>query len=351
MTRSSSAKILCASLLTLALPLSAHALLGFGGKNDLPAVSASVASVEGDVQLQQAAVPGWIPAATGKLLSSGDALKTGASGSAVLAFSDGTKVRLGPNSSQVTERLQPGKVEVNLSIGLIEAWVKKLAGRRFTVRTPTAVASVRGTEFRAEVDASGQTTVDLFGGSLDLTDRFGNQTSLDSGQRIVADAKAGVAEAKPVPIPAEVKPKPEPAVQLPPPPKAEEGGKKPAAAPAPVKAEAPKAKIVSFTGTLVITLADGTKISVKPGEPVPDIPPGATISVTDGVAVVTSGDQAVEVKPGTSVSLSTEGAFTTAGAAPAPAPEPAPTPEPEPIPPPPPPNPAQEQATMSPSTP
>ncbi|MBI5243441.1 MAG: FecR domain-containing protein [Elusimicrobia bacterium] len=346
MTRPAAAKILCALL--LALPLSAHALLGFGGKKDLPVVSASVASAQGDVQLQQAAAPGWIPAATGKLLSSGDALKTGASGSAVIAFSDGTKLSLGPNSSQVMERLQPGRVEVNLSIGLIEAWVKKLAGRRFTVRTPTAVASVRGTEFRAEVDASGRTTVDLFGGSLDLTDHFGNQTSLDSGQRIVADVKAGVAEAKPVPIPPEVKPKPEPAVALPPPPKAEEGGKKPETAP--VKAEASKAKIVSFTGTLVITLADGKKISVKPGEPIPDIPPGATITVTDGVAVVASGDQAMEVKAGTSVSLSPEGTFTTAGAAPATTTEAAPT-ETTTMEAPPPPKPAQEMSVTSPSTP
>lgn len=271
---------------------------------EAPLVSATVAEVQGfsTIKLHEEKV--WSPVKPGAVLSAGDELRTAKDGSIVVAFSDGTKLSIGPGSTYAMQALKPGKVDVKLVVGVLEAWVKKLAGRRFTVRTPGAVASVRGTDFRAEVDPAGQTTFDLFNGSLDFTDPSGRSASLESGQRLVADAQAGLAEAKPQPIPPEVKRAPEPKVELPPPPK-------PADAP---KTEAPKtppgvqtAKVVSFTGTLVVILPDGKKLVLQPGDKVPNIPPGSKVEVQGGVAVLTVGGTAVEVKPGAGMVMTADG--------------------------------------------
>lgn len=328
---SSFKRLLSAALLAavLAAPAPSMALFGFGEEKNLPSVNAAIGSVEGGVQYKPAGTPFWIPAPTGQALSARDELKTDSSGAAVIAFSDGTKVKIGPSSSYALDRLSPGRVDIRLSVGVLDAWIKRLKGRRFAVRTPSAVASVRGTEFRTEVEPGGATTWNLFGGQLDLNDAFGRQTMLDAGNRVVADAAQGLAEAKPAPLPPEVKQAQEPVVDLPPPPPPTEGkgekedkgdkekkdakkedGKKGGEK---AEAEGPKTKVVSFTGKLVITMPDGKTVTVEPGKPVPDIPPGASVKVENGVAVFVSGGSAVEAKAGSTLAMTPDGQLMAAG--------------------------------------
>lgn len=188
-----------------------------------PAPAASIASVAGTVSYQPKGAPASTAAQAGQLLAAGDAVKTGDDGKAVIAFSDGSKVQLSANAAFAMESIAPALIGVRLDVGVLEAWVKKVAGRRFQTRTPTAVASVRGTEFRTEVGPSGQTTWDLFGGSLDVANNAGQTVRVEPGQRVALDT-AGTIE--PVqPIPPTVKMAVEPVVQL------------PAPAPAPAKVE------------------------------------------------------------------------------------------------------------------
>ncbi len=309
-----------------AAPAPSAAFLGFGGDKDLPSVNASIGSVEGGVQYKPAGTPFWIPAPNGQALSARDEIKTDSSGAAVIAFSDGTKVRVGPSSAYAIDRLSPGRVDIRLTVGVLDAWIKRLKGRRFAVRTPSAVASVRGTEFRTEVEPGGGTTWNLFGGQLDLNDAFGRQTMLDAGNRVVADALVGLAESKPAPLPPEVKQAAEPAVELPPaPPPAEGKGDKDDKEKKDAKkedgkkggekadAEGPKTKVVSFTGKLVITMPDGKVVTVEAGKPVPDIPPGASVKVENGVAVFVSGGSAVEAKAGATLAMTPNGQLMAVG--------------------------------------
>ncbi|HAH05531.1 MAG TPA: hypothetical protein DCM05_03240 [Elusimicrobia bacterium] len=254
--RSNLFRALTAFVLVSALATGAQALWGFGEKKAPPLVSASIASAQGDVQLKKAQAD-WGPALAGSMLGQGDQVRTGASGNAILAFSDGTKVQIGANAAETVSILEPGKVEINFAVGKLDAWVKKLKGRRFTVRTPSAVCSVRGTEFSAEVTPAGQTTWDVFGGQVEVADNFGRQTTVDAGQRMVAPAPAAAGapppvEAKPVPIPATVKPVVEPVVPLPPAPSQ-------AAAPAPAPAPAPAEST--------------TETAAEPAEALPPPPP------------------------------------------------------------------------------
>lgn len=125
-------------------------------------------------------------------------------GKAVVEFADKSRVDLGPGTDFKVERSGLDATELYLTLGLLKAEVQKLAGRRFSVRTPSAVCSVRGTRFRVAVDKAGRSTVDLFEGALSLSDNRGKKKAVDSGQRFVSDMDKGLLGDEPMPIPPEV---------------------------------------------------------------------------------------------------------------------------------------------------
>jgi len=201
-----------AALLACALLLPAHALFGFGRPNSQAPLGAVLTEASGKVELQTVGRARG-PAAVRKAVGAGDRLWTGPDGRAVVVFLDGSKLRLGGNSSFALDNLSAKKADIRLDLGILEAWIKNVGGRRFRVRTPTAVASIRGTKFRVEVAAAGETIWDLFGGSLDVADNFGNRAQLDAGQRLTAGTEKGISESVVQPIPRDVRMSPEPAAQ------------------------------------------------------------------------------------------------------------------------------------------
>jgi hypothetical protein len=190
-----------------------HALFGRDKKSaDTGPVGAVLSSVVGKVEHMAKGSDAWKPASSQQLVQVGDQIKTGPKGKAFVVFLDGTKLLINEKSEFAYRSHSPKKVGVYMAVGILEAWVKRVAKRRFEVRTPSAVASVRGTEWRTEVTPAGDTRFDLFGGNLDVNDNFGNFQPIDAGQRIVADDAKGLAESKPEPIPPRVVMAPEPAV-------------------------------------------------------------------------------------------------------------------------------------------
>lgn len=79
----------------------------------------------------------------------GDTLVLGAATRLELRYPDNTLLRLDENSRLVLADRRPGKPEPSLLVGKAWANVKKIGqgGTGFGVRTPTAVAAVRGTVF------------------------------------------------------------------------------------------------------------------------------------------------------------------------------------------------------------
>lgn len=199
--------------LFLQSPGPADALFGFGKRAAVPGPTAAVGSVEGLANHQAKGMAKWTSVRAGQRLLPGDSIKTASDGKVVVAFSDGSKSLIGPNSNFALETLEPRKIGIELALGTLEAWVSRVSGRRFQTRTPTAVASVRGTVFRVEVDPSGQCTFDLFGGGLDVANSQGQSVALNPGQRVETDASAALS--KPEPTPATVTPTPEPEVPIP----------------------------------------------------------------------------------------------------------------------------------------
>jgi hypothetical protein len=76
---------------------------------------------------------------------------------------------------------------MRFNVGWMKAFVTKAMGRRFQVRTPSAVCSVRGTEFDLSVSNEGRTSVNLFQGQLGVADNRGNEVLLREGQRVDVD--------------------------------------------------------------------------------------------------------------------------------------------------------------------
>lgn len=120
-----------------------------------------------------ASAAGRVLSTTGSLMSGGAALKAGdalpdaevrlASGTATLAIDGGRFLLTGP------ARLTPRKSSFRLDLGGLLSVLTHRAGRRFSVRTPVAVAAVRGTDFYVSVGAKQEVDVCICKGALEVT--------------------------------------------------------------------------------------------------------------------------------------------------------------------------------------
>jgi FecR-like protein len=122
------------------------------------------------------------PATRGARLGAGDRVRTGRAGAVEIRLGDGSLVRLAELSDLEIDRLDvdpagaPSASRFNLAAGQARAWVArqivaKVATARgdFAIRTPTAVAAVRQTDFVVVHDASAVTRVYTFTGLIDTT--------------------------------------------------------------------------------------------------------------------------------------------------------------------------------------
>lgn len=115
--------------------------------------SAQVVSVSGKAEFLSGGE--WKPLAAGASLKNGDSVQTGFKSSLVLKIKDST-VNVAPLTRMTVEQLaeNPEKDSVKLFVnaGGVSSSVRKTSGKKvgFTVRTPVATASVRGTEFSVD---------------------------------------------------------------------------------------------------------------------------------------------------------------------------------------------------------
>lgn len=129
--------------------------------------------VKGDVTAANAA-GAFAKVKRNQQLEAGGVVKTGENARAELTFPDGSVVRIGPSSElKLTGAAFDGKTKaVKVETELVggEAWAKvaTLVGNdaQFKVKTQNAVAGVRGTVFRINVDKDEATVVKVYNGSV-----------------------------------------------------------------------------------------------------------------------------------------------------------------------------------------
>ncbi|MFA6003136.1 MAG: FecR family protein [Elusimicrobiota bacterium] len=109
--------------------------------------------IKGEVIVYSASDPNGGPADEGMPLSLGDRIKAGEDSSATLVFSGMHSVGLRPSSELTLSSVKKNDSELKLSGGGLLASIQALAGGSFRVRTPAAVAAVRGTQFAVEIAA------------------------------------------------------------------------------------------------------------------------------------------------------------------------------------------------------
>lgn len=131
-------------------------------------------------------------------LKDGDMIKTGRGSSVSIILPDGTEIRLAPNSEFTYEakEVSAGVFMINLISGKMRAfhkWTDRMK-RKFEVRTPTAVTSVRGTDFIVDYNTEkNMTTIYLYEGIVDVnTTARGEVFELNAGEMMTVDSKGNV---------------------------------------------------------------------------------------------------------------------------------------------------------------
>jgi hypothetical protein len=146
---------------------------------------ARIAAVSGDATVRPADGSPEASAEEGMPLEDGDLVVVGDGGFAEVALDGGSLVTVREGSEFVVEKTSRGEASFLLKAGSLLAKIQKLASGRFVVRTPTAVAAVRGTEFGVEVDGE-RTHVGVFDeGKVEVSGPTGPAELLISNQETV----------------------------------------------------------------------------------------------------------------------------------------------------------------------
>jgi hypothetical protein len=116
-------------------------------------------SAKGEVWIERSGAR--VPGTVGTRVQTSDVVKTGADGSVGMVMVDNSLLSMGPNSALSLDRLdydattQRGRFDTSLakgSLGVVSGRIAKQSPDAMSVRTPSAILGVRGTEFAVGVD-------------------------------------------------------------------------------------------------------------------------------------------------------------------------------------------------------
>ena len=142
-------------------------------------VVAAISTLKGLVMVKPVGSRKYIPAYKGQMLKNGEWLKTKEGVFVAIVFLDGSNIKI----QQQTEvkissyRMTAKELKTNLEMSKGQAWsnvADQGAGGEFTITTPTAVASVKGTEFDLEFDDdSGESILTVMSGEVSFSNELG----------------------------------------------------------------------------------------------------------------------------------------------------------------------------------
>ena len=150
-----------------------------------------VYDLKGDVEVMSPGTSAWAKARKGTPVPEGARLRTGKAAWCELLFGDGSFIKMDEGSETAAKELKNTAGERLFSFDFLKGkalWMAAKVRRtsRFSVRTPSAVCAVRGTDFSILVSSSGEASVGLFDGVVDLSSGAATR-ELDAG----GEASAG----------------------------------------------------------------------------------------------------------------------------------------------------------------
>ena len=139
-------------------------------------IVAAIATLKGDAKIRENKEGKYSSAYKGQMIENGNWIKTDKDVFVSIIFLDGTNVKIHQKteieikSSRITSK----ELKTNMYVAEGEAWsnVSKQGNGEFKIETPTAVASVKGTEFDINYDFNNSlTTLKVLSGEVE----FGNE--------------------------------------------------------------------------------------------------------------------------------------------------------------------------------
>lgn len=163
--------------------------------------TATLVAVKGKVLVMKAGTDKWISATEKMALAEGDTLKTEAGSTAIMKLENGSMTKIGPMSKMKLENLGGSgkalKVGLDMESGRNWARVSKLSGESsFKVKTPAAVAGVRGTYFSSEAE-NASSRFDVFDGEVEVSSRNDPSQSVILKERETTSVENNKAPAEP----------------------------------------------------------------------------------------------------------------------------------------------------------
>ncbi len=147
---------------------------------------AILSSLSGTVEIQVNKSNLWRQAKAKMFLKEGDKIRTGKRSKAVLLFEDGSRTQIAAETTLAMSSLA-APVTLSQTSGRTRHKIAK-AGRGFTLRTPTAVCSVRGTEFEVGVAGGGETNLKVDEGIVNgMKTATGESMDVGAGQSLNFD--------------------------------------------------------------------------------------------------------------------------------------------------------------------
>ncbi|MDD5627601.1 MAG: FecR domain-containing protein [Elusimicrobia bacterium] len=170
------------------------------------APTAAIAAASGSTQLQLRGSDVWFLARPGRALPAGSVLKTAADSSCALAFSDGSRLRVGPLANVRLAELTPERTTLSLGAGKLEASVPQRERAEFRIMAPLFTATLPEGVLSAEILSEASATLDVFAGTAAVVDSQGRSVQVGPGQRTELGAQTGASTPAPLPA-AAVRPK------------------------------------------------------------------------------------------------------------------------------------------------
>ena len=122
-------------------------------------------------------------------------IKTGKDGSVVLVLPDRTQTKVTRNSTLFLEKKPKQNQTINLKLGKIWSKTNKIPVK-IKLRSPNAVASIRGTEWVSEVKSDGTSVIALLEGEVSINSDAGNSININAGSVANIDKKGLISSTK-----------------------------------------------------------------------------------------------------------------------------------------------------------
>lgn len=178
-------------------------------------LKAIVTLVQGDAKAQIGGRGGWVHLKEGDAIPPRSYLKTGRESSLEIRYEDGSSLLFRSETAVTVVAARKDRTcrllrDFFLSAGRVSAKVRSATGQtpRFRIHTPSAIASVRGTEFRVAVDEKQKTFVEVLESKV-VVGTAKKSISLKQGQGAMVNAASSTSPPRKLlapPSPVELKP-------------------------------------------------------------------------------------------------------------------------------------------------